>query len=99
MQKLYLTSTISMSLSFMFTLVKRPRIALAGAMPIMVGSQPTTFQPTKRAIGFSRCFLTASSVAITTAAAPSLTPEALPAVTMPSFLKTGFNLANISAVV
>ena len=34
----------------------------------------------------------------TNAAAPSLIPEAFPAVTVPSFLNAGFNFANLSAV-
>jgi len=35
----------------------------------------------------------------TTTAAPSLIPEAFPAVTVPSLVKAGFNLASASSVV
>ena len=43
--------------------------------------------------------MTASPLASMTAAAASLMPEALPAVTAPSFLKAGRILARLSAVV
>jgi hypothetical protein len=52
-----------------------------------------------RAIGLrpnSRAFF---SVPMTSAAAPSLMPEELPAVTVPSFAKAGFNALSFSAVV
>ena len=42
-------------------------------------------------------FLTASSLASNIAAAPSLMPEELPAVTVPSFIKAGFNVASFSS--
>ena len=45
------------------------------------------------------CFLTASSEATTTEAAPSQIPLALPAVTTPPFLKTAGSLARPSSVV
>ena len=49
---------------------------------------------------FCKFLLLASSDDIkVTAAAPSLIPDALPAVTVPSFLKTGFNLVKASKVI
>jgi len=48
---------------------------------MMVGSQPVRLHDTTRAKGFKPYFLTASSLATTTAPAPSLIPEALAAVT------------------
>ena len=46
---------------------------------------------------FSNFLLSASSLDIkVTAAAPSFNPDAFPAVTVPSFLNTGFNLVNAS---
>jgi hypothetical protein len=53
-----------------------------------------------RAIGVSRISLTAASEATISAAAPSLTPEALPAVTVPPWRNdVGFSLASASIVV
>ena len=52
-----------------------------------------------RALGFRPAFSAASAVASTTAAAPSLRPEALPAVTVPSLRKAALSLARASAVV
>ena len=52
-----------------------------------------------RAIGFKpRRFASAALISVT-AAAPSLRPEALPAVTVPSLEKAGLSFANTSAVV
>ena len=51
------------------------------------------------AIGVKLYFLTASSLATMVNEAPSLIPEALPAVTVPSALKAGRNLANFSKLV
>ena len=51
------------------------------------------------ASGLRPSFAARSAVATTTAAAPSLMPEALPAVTVPSFLNAGFSAASFSAVV
>ena len=58
-------------------------------MPITRGSTPATAEPRKRPSGSipsSRAF---SSEAITSAAAPSLRPDALPAVTVPPARKAG----------
>src|SRR6266513_1058069 len=51
------------------------------------GSTPATAHATRRPSGFKPCALAKSSPAITVAAAPSTIPDALPAVTSPSFLK------------
>mmetsp|Transcript_2760 Transcript_2760/g.4644 ORF Transcript_2760/g.4644 Transcript_2760/m.4644 type:complete len:209 (+) Transcript_2760:401-1027(+) len=50
-------------------------------------------------MGLRPCWFTASPLATTTAPAPSLIPEALPAVTTPPFLKRGLSLARLSKVV
>ena len=52
-----------------------------------------------RARGVRPCFFTAASDARIIAAAPSLTPEALPAVTVPGLRTIGFSLARPSSVV
>lgn len=52
-----------------------------------------------RAIGVKPNSLALEAFITMTAAAPSLIPEALPAVTLPSFLKAGFNLPKDAAVV
>ena len=54
-----------------------------GPIPMIRGSTPATAEETIRAIGSRLCFLTASSDAMRSAAAPSLMPEELPAVTDP----------------
>ncbi len=51
---------------------------------------------TTLAIGFRWYVLTASSLANKMAAAPSLMPDEFPAVTVPSFIKAGFNEASFS---
>jgi hypothetical protein len=52
-----------------------------------------------RASGLSLRDLARSLSMTTSADAPSLTPGALPAVTVPSFLKAGFSAASVSTVV
>ncbi len=52
-----------------------------------------------RASGSRPSFSAAAAEATTSAAAPSLMPEALPAVTVPSFLKAGLSLASLSSEV
>ena len=67
-------------------------------MPIKAGSTPQLAQDlidTNFSNIFFICFHSDIKV---TAAAPSLIPEALPAVTVPSFLKTGFNLDKASKI-
>ena len=62
------------------------------------GSTPTTEEVTIFAKGLRLYCSTASPEATITVAAPSFNPEAFPAVTDPSFLKAGRNLANDSKV-
>ncbi len=66
-------------------------VAGAGPIPIMRGGTPAVATPRSRAIGFNPYLPTARSLAISTATAPSLMPDALPAVTLPSGLTTPFN--------
>ena len=61
-------------------------------MPMIRGGTPATAPPTIRARGVRPLRFAASSVATIRAAAPSLTPEALPAVTVPSGRTIGFSL-------
>ena len=55
------------------------------------GSTPHCAHETILAKGSIFLFFASSAVINTTAAAPSLIPEALPAVTVPSFLNAGLN--------
>ena len=64
-------------------------MASTGPMPMILGSQPTRPQATIRARGLRPCALTASSLATTTAPAPSAMPEALAAVTSLCFRRNG----------
>lgn len=61
-------------------------------IPIISGSQPCTLYPASLANGFKPCSFTASSDAKMIDPAPSQIPEALAAVTTPSFLKTGLSV-------
>ena len=64
-------------------------------MPMIAGSTPVDANDRIFASGFRPSFAARSAVATTTAAAPSLMPDALPAVTVPSFLKAGFNAGQL----
>jgi len=75
------------------------RVAGIGPTPIRWGSTPATAVATIRAMGSAPRAAARSSEATARAAAPSLMPEALPAVTVPSSRKTGGSLARISSVV
>ena len=68
-------------------------------MPIMRGATPAVAEATKRARGFKPYSRTAASDASSSAAAPSFTPDALPAVTVPSGFTIGFKPANPVSVV
>ncbi len=61
-------------------------------MPMTRGATPATAEATTRAFGVRPYFFAASSEAMITAAAPSLMPEALPAVTVPSGFDVGLQL-------
>ena len=64
--------------------VKTLGTAFTGPMPIISAGTPATEKPKNSAFGFKLYFLSASSLAIKTAAAPSDICELLPAVTEPS---------------
>ena len=67
---------------------------------MMRGSTPATAPATRRARGVRPYFFTAASEATIIATAPSLTPLALPAVTVPPSLRKGVpSLASLSTVV
>ena len=69
-------------------------------MPITAGSTPTVAHDAIRASGSSpRRRASSAAVISTVTAAPSLSPDALPAVTVPSLLNAGRSLASVSAVV
>ncbi|MCY1297258.1 hypothetical protein D9M70_466910 [compost metagenome] len=75
------------------------RVAGTGPMPMMRGSQPAVAMPTTRPRAFKPWRLAASGLASSSAQAPSLTPEALPAVTLPSLRNGVPSLASCSRVV
>ena len=68
-------------------------------MPITAGSTPATADPRKTPSGSIASSRALSALATTTAAAPSLIPLALPAVTDPSAANAGFREASLSALV
>ncbi|MOA55614.1 hypothetical protein D3C78_1794380 [compost metagenome] len=63
------------------------------------GATPPLAMPRTRARGVRPCFFTAAAEARIIAAAPSFTPEALPAVTVLSGPLTGLSLVSASSVV
>src|SRR5262249_19220438 len=69
-----------------------------GRAPMIDGSPPACAQETIRARIFLPCFSASEAFIITTAAAPSLMPEAFPAVTVPSLSKAGRNFVIASIV-
>ncbi|MCY1361318.1 hypothetical protein D9M69_479790 [compost metagenome] len=75
------------------------RVAGTGPMPMMRGSTPAVAMPTTRARALRPWRLAASGLASSRAQAPSLTPEALPAVMLPPWRKGVPSLANCSRVV
>ena len=70
-----------------------------GPVPINAGSTPQLAHDFIVTNFFKPFFSASKDDIIVTAAAPSLIPEALPAVTVPSFLKTGFNLFKASKLI
>ena len=74
-------------------------VEATGPTPMIDGSTPPNAPATHVAIGVTPNSLAFSSLITTTQAAPSLIPEELAAVTIPSFLKAGRNLEMLSAVV
>ena len=89
----------SISVMFRPALASTLRLAGTGPMPMMRGATPAVAMATTRARGFRPFVPAAASLARSSAAAPSLTPEALPAVTVPSLLKGVGRLASFSRVV
>ena len=77
--KASLTSNRSMSSRDMPALASTFLVAGTGALSISVGSSPMLAVATMRARGFSPCALAYSGVVMSRAAAPSTTPEELPA--------------------
>ena len=75
-------------------------VEATGPTPMIDGSTPPSAPVTNVAIGLTPNSLAFSSLITTTAAAPSLIPDALPAVTTPSGLpEQHLNLLSDSAVV
>src|SRR6476660_2522250 len=76
------------------------RTAGTGPIPIIIGSTPVDTYPTMRASGGVPISLALRAVVTTSAAAPSLMPDAFPAVTVPSFLlNAALSAASFSTVV
>ena len=75
------------------------RDASTGVISSSFGSRPLVAWATMRAIGVSPSAEARAADITTSAAAPSLTGGALPAVTLPSFLNAGFRARSTSAVV
>ena len=74
------------------------REAGIGPVPMIFGSTPAWPHDTMRPSTFLPSLAACLAVISTTAAAPSLMPDALPAVTVPSFSKAGLSLAIASMV-
>src|SRR5579859_6691884 len=70
-----------------------------GPTPMMLGSTPAEEYALMHASGFKPSSFAFAALIITTAAAPSLMPDALPAVTVPFLSNAGFSDANASTVV
>ncbi len=92
-------SITAISSSLSFASESTLRIAGDGPKPMIRGATPATAAATMRARGVRPCRFAASSEAISVAHAPSLTPEALPAVTVPSGRTMALSLASASSVV
>ena len=97
--KASLSSIRSKSLIFSPSRSISLRVAGTGPMPMMRGGTAAEASPRIRARGVRPCFFTAASDARIIAAAPSLTPEALPAVTVPGLRTIGFSFVRPSSVV
>src|SRR6266851_1966409 len=94
-----LISQASRSLSLSLWRLSIGVAACTGPRPICAGSRPAHCESTMRPSGFRSWRFTASSVASTSHAAPSVICEEFPAVTLPYFRsKKGFSFARFSAV-
>ena len=92
------TSNTSISSTFRPVRSSSRRTAGTGPMPMIRGSTPACAYPISLSTGVRPLLLTNDSDASTTAAAASLTPEALPAVTVPSLANAGRSLAMSSSL-
>src|SRR3954469_8141622 len=93
-----LASIRSRSSAFQPAFLSAAREDGIGPVPMMDGSTPACAQDTMRASGVLPRFCASLAVISTTTAAPSLIPEALPAVTVPSFENAGRSLVIASSV-
>ena len=87
-----------MSETFMPVRCSSLAMAGTGPAPMMRGGTPIVAQSTMRPSGVRPLASAALRSATTMKPAPSVTPEELPAVTLPSFLKAGFRLDSFSRV-
>jgi hypothetical protein len=94
-----LSSITSSCSSFSPVSASTLRVAGAGPMPMMRGGTPAVAMPMTRARGVRPWRAAAPSLASSSAQAPSLTPDALPAVTLPSGRTTPLSLASASSEV
>src|ERR1051326_4861786 len=92
-------STRSRSSTFQPAFFSAAREAGIGPVPMMAGSTPACAQETIRASTLRPSLAAWLAFMSTTAAAPSLIPEAFPAVTVPSLSKAGLSLETASNVV
>src|SRR5664280_2197270 len=92
-------STQSMSSMVMSARARVWRIASTGPRPMISGLRPDTPLATMRASGVMPSSRALVSLMTTTAAAPSLSGQALPAVMVPPSRKTGFRPASPSRLV
>ena len=93
-----LASIRSRSSIFQPAFFSAAREAGIGPVPMIAGSTPACAQETMRASGVLPRLAASLAFISTTAAAPSLMPEALAAVTVPSLSKAGRSLAIESRV-
>src|SRR2546430_13153040 len=93
-----LASIKSRSAMFQPAFFSAAREAGIGPVPMILGSTPAWPHDTMRPRAFLPSLAACLAVISTTAPAPSLMPDALPALTVPSFSKGGFSLAIPSSV-
>src|SRR3954463_6858969 len=93
-----LASIRSRSSAFQPAFLSAAREEGMGPVPMIEGSTPACAQDTMRASGVLPLFCAWVALIRTTAAAPSLRPDAFAAVTVPSLAKAGRNLETESIV-
>ena len=96
--KASLISSRSRSCGFQPARSSALRDALTGPMPICAGSRPVVAKLAMRPSGVRPSAAALAALMTITAAAPSLMPEALPAVTPPALSKAGRSPASTSAL-